>query len=87
MIGVCTVDRGSQASGGDGGLRPEQECVALCSLAVALCFAACSSGVQSWDVATLAAVAVVLTLSALLASYIPAHRAASINPVEALRAE
>jgi len=44
-------------------------------------------GVQSWDVGTFAAVAVVLGIAALLASYIPARRAASINPVEALRAE
>ena len=44
-------------------------------------------GVRSWDVPTLAAVAVVLGLSALVASYIPAHRAASVNPIEALRAE
>jgi macrolide transport system ATP-binding/permease protein len=42
---------------------------------------------QPWDILTLATVAVVLTVSALLASYLPAHRAASINPVEALRAE
>jgi ABC-type antimicrobial peptide transport system permease subunit len=44
-------------------------------------------GVSSWDVPTLAAVAVVLGISALLASFIPARRAASVNPVEALRAE
>jgi len=44
-------------------------------------------GVHSWDVPTLSAVAVLLGLSALLASYIPARRAASVNPVEALRAE
>jgi ABC-type antimicrobial peptide transport system permease subunit len=44
-------------------------------------------GVQSWDVATFAAVAILLATAALLASYIPARRAASINPVEALRAE
>jgi macrolide transport system ATP-binding/permease protein len=44
-------------------------------------------GVSSWDVPTLAAVAVLLGLSALLASFIPARRAASVNPVEALRAE
>jgi predicted permease len=44
-------------------------------------------GVHSWDMPTLAAVAILLGLSALLASYIPARRAASVNPVEALRAE
>jgi ABC-type antimicrobial peptide transport system permease subunit len=44
-------------------------------------------GTQAWDPLTLLAVAVVLAGSALLASYIPARRAASVNPVDALRAE
>lgn len=44
-------------------------------------------GVQPWDATTLAVVAAVLVVAALLASYIPALRAASVNPVEALRAE
>jgi ABC-type lipoprotein release transport system permease subunit len=44
-------------------------------------------GVSSWDASTLAGVAVVLALAAMLASYIPARRAASVNPVEALRVE
>ena len=39
------------------------------------------------DVATLAAVAAVLGVAAMLASYIPANCAAYVNPVEALRAE
>ncbi|HYK34585.1 ABC transporter permease [Alloacidobacterium sp.] len=44
-------------------------------------------GVRAWDVPTLVTVAVVLGACALLASYLPARRAASVNPVEALRAE
>jgi macrolide transport system ATP-binding/permease protein len=44
-------------------------------------------GVEAWDVPTLAAVAVVLGAAALVASFIPAWRAASVNPTEALRAE
>ena len=44
-------------------------------------------GVRVWDVSTLVAVAATLAICALLASYIPARRAASVNPVEALRAE
>jgi predicted permease len=44
-------------------------------------------GVRSWDAPTLATVAAVLGASALLASYIPARRAAAVNPVEALRAD
>jgi ABC-type antimicrobial peptide transport system permease subunit len=44
-------------------------------------------GVQAWDAGTLAGVAMVLGVSALLASYVPARRAASVSPTEALRAE
>ncbi len=44
-------------------------------------------GVQSWDVPTLLGVAVLLAVCALAASYLPARRAASVDPVEALRAE
>ena len=44
-------------------------------------------GVQAWDAGTLVSVALVLGASALLASYFPARRAASVNPTEALRAD
>jgi predicted permease len=44
-------------------------------------------GVSSWDAQTLTAVAALLGLAAVAASFVPARRAASVNPVEALRAE
>ena len=44
-------------------------------------------GVRTWDLTTLASVTAVLGIAALVASFIPARRAASVNPVEALRAE
>jgi macrolide transport system ATP-binding/permease protein len=44
-------------------------------------------GVQAWDAPTLAGVAVVLGLASMAASFLPARRAASVNPTDALRAE
>jgi len=44
-------------------------------------------GVRSWDAATLGAVSAVLAVSALLASFIPARRAAQVDPMVALRYE
>jgi len=44
-------------------------------------------GVAAWDAQTLAAVAGVLGVASLLASFLPARRAASVNPCDALRAE
>ena len=58
-----------------------------CSIPAARLLRGFLFGVQSGDVPTLIGVAVVLGICALLASYLPARRAASVNPVEALRAE
>ncbi|HEX4020116.1 MAG TPA: FtsX-like permease family protein [Acidobacteriaceae bacterium] len=58
-----------------------------CSVIAATLMRKLLFGVHSWDVTTLVAVAALLGVSALLASFIPARRAASVNPVEALRAE
>jgi len=44
-------------------------------------------GTPPWDVTTLVAVAAVLGGAALLASFFPARRAASVDPMSALRAE
>jgi macrolide transport system ATP-binding/permease protein len=44
-------------------------------------------GVAAWDAPTLASVALVLAASAILASFLPARRAASIDPADALRTE
>jgi predicted permease len=59
----------------------------VCAVAAATLMRGLLFGVYSWDVPTLAAAATVLIVSALLASYIPARRAASMNPIEVLRAE
>jgi len=44
-------------------------------------------GTPPWDITTLLCVAAVLGASALLASFLPARRAASVDPMTALRAE
>ena len=59
----------------------------LCSIAAAALMRSLLFGTAPWDAPTLIAVAAILTVSAALASYIPARRAASVNPMEALRAE
>jgi len=59
----------------------------VCSVAAATLLRGLLFGVRSADPETLAGVAAVLGISALLASYIPARRAASVNPIDALRAE
>ena len=59
----------------------------LCSLVVTSLIRSMLFAVSPWDSGTLLSVGGVLVASALLASYIPARRAASINPTDALRAE
>ena len=57
------------------------------SLAAAALMRSLLFEVRSWDFETLGAVAAVLAIAALAASYLPARRAAGVNPTEALRIE
>jgi len=59
----------------------------LCAIATATLIRGLLFGVRSWDAGTLASVAFVLAAFALLASYIPARRAARVDPIVALRYE
>jgi ABC-type antimicrobial peptide transport system permease subunit len=59
----------------------------ICSVAAATLMRGLLFSVRSWDLPTLTGVAAILAVSALLASYVPARRAASVDPVEALRME
>jgi predicted permease len=58
-----------------------------CSIGAATLIRGLLFGVRSWDAATLGAVSAVLGVSALLASFIPARRAAQVDPMVALRYE
>jgi macrolide transport system ATP-binding/permease protein len=60
---------------------------AVASVAAGLLMRTLLFGTEPWDVPTLAGVAAVLAIAALVASFIPARRAASVNPIEALRTE
>lgn len=44
-------------------------------------------GVRSWDIATLVTVTSLLTTAALIAAWVPARRAAAVDPIQALRNE
>lgn len=58
-----------------------------CSVLAATLMRKLLFGTPPWDFTTLVSVAGVLGISALLASYLPARRAASVDPIKALRAE
>jgi macrolide transport system ATP-binding/permease protein len=60
---------------------------AVAAIGAAMLMRSLLFGVTAWDAPTLLTVGLVLAVSALVASYLPARRAASLNPVEALRAE
>jgi predicted permease len=59
----------------------------LCSLATSMLMRGLLFGVRAWDAATFVCVSALLGLASLAASFLPACRAAKVNPVEALRAE
>jgi macrolide transport system ATP-binding/permease protein len=59
----------------------------ICSIGGARLIQGLLFGTKSWDLETFGGVAAILGVFALIASLIPALRAASVNPVDALRSE
>jgi ABC-type antimicrobial peptide transport system permease subunit len=59
----------------------------VASLALARLLGDLLFGVETFDLLTFVAVPLVLGLTAVVAAYLPARRAARLNPVTALRAE
>ena len=59
----------------------------VCSVGTSMLIRKLLFGVEAWDGMTLGGVAVLLGLASAVASFLPARRAASVDPVEALRAE
>jgi predicted permease len=59
----------------------------ICSIAGAAMMRNLLFGTKAWDIPTLAGVALLLAVFALFATFLPARRAASVNPIDALRAE
>ncbi len=58
-----------------------------CAIGCSMLMSKLLFGVEAWDASTLAAVALVLGSASLAASFLPARRAASVSPTDALRAE
>lgn len=59
----------------------------VCSVGAALSIRSLLFGVQAWDAVTFGCLAVLLGLASMAASFLPARRAAMVNPTDALRAE
>jgi macrolide transport system ATP-binding/permease protein len=59
----------------------------VCAIGASLLMRKVLFGVQAWDAPTLISVALLLGTASLAASFLPAHRAASVSPSDALRAE
>jgi macrolide transport system ATP-binding/permease protein len=60
---------------------------AICAVTAGIYMRHLLFDVKPWDVPTMLGAACLLTMSVLLASYLPARRAAAVNPVDVLRAE
>jgi len=58
-----------------------------CSIGASLALRSMLFGVAPWDALTLTAVAFLLAAASIVASFLPARRAASVNPTDALRAD
>ncbi len=56
-----------------------------CSLGTSLLMRKLLFGVHAWDPTTLGCVVALLGLSSMAASFLPARRAASVDPMKALR--
>ncbi|HEY9126091.1 MAG TPA: FtsX-like permease family protein, partial [Acidobacteriaceae bacterium] len=59
----------------------------VCAIGAAVLMRSFLYGTAPWDATTLAGVALMLGVCALIASWLPARRAASVDPMQALRAE
>lgn len=58
-----------------------------CSIGASVLMRRLLFGVQAWDIPTLVAVGLLLSIASLAAAFIPARRAALVSPIDALRAE
>ena len=59
----------------------------VCSVGASMLMRNLLFAVRAWDAETLGSVSVLLALASLVASFLPARRAASVDPVQALRTE